>query len=99
MVIISEKALSEQVKECRKKFTHEEKIGCFEKLLKETKSGHVAYALGYEYEKAGELSKAIKYYEKAESMFNETIYKNMSRFAINNIVVDVLKTDKSGKKE
>jgi tetratricopeptide (TPR) repeat protein len=99
MVIISDKALSEKIKECRKKYTHEEKISCFEKVLKETKSGHVAYALGYEYEKAGELSNAIKYYEKAESMFNDTIYKNMSRFAINNIVVDVLKTDKSQKKD
>jgi len=59
----------------------------------------VSYELAHEHEKIGKKKEAIKYYEKAESLFKQVNYKNMARAAINNIIVEALLAEKNRKKK
>ncbi|MBN1273325.1 MAG: hypothetical protein JXB26_13740 [Candidatus Aminicenantes bacterium] len=86
------------IQKCRKHLVPDKVILCLKKLFDDSPHGLVAYAIGFEYEKSGRFKEAVGFYEKAESLFEETIYKNMARFAINNIVVDVLHADDKRKK-
>lgn len=90
--------IKKAIHKCRKELVPDKIILCLKKLFTDVPHGLVAYAIGYEYEKSGRFKEAVHFYEKAESLFNETINKNMARFAINNIIVDVIHADKKRKK-
>lgn len=93
-----EKSISDRINECRHFPTEQQVISCLEKLLAKTKDGQVSYELAHEYEKLGRKKEAVKYYEKAESLFTQTNFKNMARAAINNIVIESLISEKDKKK-
>jgi len=84
------KTISKTINECRQIKQSEKVILCLEELLKATNNGMVAYELGHEYKKASKNKEAIQYYEKAESLFTQTNYKNMARAAINNLKIEAL---------
>jgi len=48
---------------------------------------------------SGKDKEAVRYYEKAESLFKKDSYKNMARAAINNIVIETLITEEKKKKK
>jgi tetratricopeptide (TPR) repeat protein len=80
--------LNEKIKECRQLLNPAKVILCLEELLKSSNDGMVAYAMGHEYEKLGDIMSALKYYEKAEALFKEINFKNMARSAINNLQIE-----------
>ena len=82
------KRLNEKIKNCRQLLNPGKVILCLEELLKTSNDGMVAYAMGHEYEKLGDISSAVKYYEKAEALFKEINFKNMARSAINNLQIE-----------
>lgn len=90
-----QKSISDLIKECYHQASEKEVISALEELLEKTKNGMVSYELGHEHEKIGKKDEAIKYYEKAESLFEQTNYKNMARAAINNIIIEDLIAEKN----
>lgn len=94
----SQKNISDLIIDCHRQQSEKEVISALEELLKKTKSGMVSYELGHEHEKIGKRNKAIKYYEKAESLFEQTNYKNMARAAINNLIIEDLIAEKNKNK-
>ena len=94
----SQKNISDLINECYRQRSEREVISSLEELLKKTKSGMVSYELGHEHEKIGKTNEAIKYYEKAESLFGQTNYKNMARAAINNLIIEDLIAGKNKQK-
>lgn len=86
------------IKDCYRQQSEKEVISALEELLEQTKNGRVSYELGHEHEKIGKKNEAIKYYEKAELLFEQTNYKNMARAAINNLIIEDLIAEKSKKK-
>lgn len=87
---ISGKNINDKIKECRRLLNPGKVILCLEELLRATNDGMVAYSLGYEYEKIGNSKIAIKYYERAESLFTQISYKNMARSAINILQIETI---------
>ena len=94
----SQKSITALINECYRQPSEKKVISSLEELLKETKNGMVSYELGHEHEKIGKKNEAIKYYEKAESLFEQINYKNMARAAINNLIIEDLIADKNKKK-
>jgi hypothetical protein len=94
----SQKSISDLINECYHQRSEREVISSLEELLKKTKSGMVSYELGHEHEKIGKKDEAMKYYEKAESLFKQTNYKNMARAAINNLIIEDLIAKKNKQK-
>lgn len=94
----SKKSISDLINECYHQRSEKEIISALEELFEKTKSGMVSYELGHEHEKIGKRNEAIKYYEKAESLFEQTNYKNMARAAINNLIIEDLIAEKNKQK-
>lgn len=94
MPTIPRKNIEDRIKDCRQLINPGKIILCLEELLIATEEAMVAYALGSEYEKTGDIKTAIKYYEKAESLFTLDNYKNMARAAINNLQIEVILMEK-----
>jgi len=86
----SRKNLDKKIKDCRQLVSSKKVISCLEALFLSTNDGLVAYELGHEFEKIGKNQDAIEYYERAETLFKQPIYKNMARAAINNLAVETL---------
>jgi len=93
-----QKSISDLINECYRQSSEKKVIASLEELLEKTKSGMVSYELGHEHEKIGKTNEAIKYYEKAESLFEQINYKNMARAAINNLIIEDLIADKNKNK-
>ena len=86
----SRKKLDKKIKGCRQLISSKKVISCLEALFLSTNDGLVAYELGHEFEKIGKTQDAVEYYERAEILFKQPIYKNMARAAINNLAVETL---------
>ena len=89
--------VEKKIKECRQLVSSKKVIKCLEDLFLSTNSGLVAYEIGHEYEKTGKIQEAIEYYERAENLFKQPIYKNMARAAINNLAIESLLASKKRK--
>lgn len=96
---VSRRSIEGKIKDCRQIIKPKEVISCLEELLMATNDGMVAYELGHEYEKIGNKKNAIECYERAESLFELAIYKNMARAAINNLAIEAIITAKKGKRK
>ncbi len=95
---VARKNLENKIKDCRQLISSKKVISCLEALLLSTNDGLVAYELGHEFEKIGKTQDAVEYYERAESLFKQPIYKNMARAAINNLSIETLLTLRKKKK-
>ena len=84
------KNLENKIKDCRQLVSSKKVISCLEALFLSTNEGLVAYELGHEFEKIGKNQDAVEYYERAETLFKQLIYKNMARAAINNLSIETL---------
>ncbi len=94
----SRKNLDKKIKDCRQLVSSKKVISSLEELLLSSNDGLVAYELGHEFEKIGKSKDAVEYYERAESLFKQPIYKNMARAAINNLSIEVLLAAEKKKK-
>jgi DNA polymerase III sliding clamp (beta) subunit (PCNA family) len=94
---VSRKNLAKKIKDCRHLVSSKKVISCLEELFFSTNDGLVAYELGHEFEKTGKIQDAAEYYERAETLFKQPIYKNMARAAINNLSIEVLLAAKKKK--
>jgi len=92
------KNLESKIKGCRQLVSSKKVISCLEELFLNTNDGLAAYELGHEFEKIGKTSNAIQYYERAETLFKQPIYKNMARAAINNLSIETLLAVRKKKK-
>jgi tetratricopeptide (TPR) repeat protein len=90
MSFSNNKRLNEKIKECRQLLNPAKVILCLEELLNTSNDGMVAYTMGHEYEKLGDIKSAVKYYEKAEALFKDANFKNMARSAINNLQIEAI---------
>ncbi|MDH4220573.1 MAG: hypothetical protein OEW23_17585 [Candidatus Aminicenantes bacterium] len=93
------KTIADRINECRHQPTKHQSLSSLKELLDETNDGLVSYELAHMFEKIGKDKEAVRYYEKAESLFKEDSYKNMARSAINNIVIEALIAEKKKKKK
>jgi tetratricopeptide (TPR) repeat protein len=84
------KNLESKIKDCRQLISSKKVISCLEELFLSTNDGLAAYELGHEFEKIGKNQDAVEYYERAENLFKQPIYKNMARAAINNLSIETL---------
>jgi hypothetical protein len=82
--------IEKKIKDCRQLASSTKVIDCLEELFLSTNDGLVAYEIGHEYEKKGKNQDAVAYYERAEALFKQAIYKNMARAAINNLAIEAL---------
>lgn len=96
---VSQRGIEGKIKDCRRLIKPREVISCLEELLKATNDGIVAYELGHEYEKVGSKKNALEYYEQAESLFKQPIYKNMARAAINNLAIEAIISTKRARRK
>ncbi len=87
---VARKNLAKKIKDCRQLVSSKKVISCLEALLLSTNDGLVAFELGHEFEKIGKTQDAVEYYERAETLFKQPIYKNMARAAINNLAIETL---------
>lgn len=87
---VARKNLENKIKDCRQLVSSKKVISCLEALFLSTNEGLVAYELGHEFEKIGKNQDAVEYYERAETLFKQLIYKNMARAAINNLAIETL---------
>ena len=94
----SRKNLDKKIKDCRQLVSSKKVISCLEALFLSTNDGLVAYELGHEFEKIGKTQDAVEYYERAETLFKQPIYKNMARSAINNLAIETLLAEKKKKR-
>jgi len=92
------KNLDKKIKDCRQLISSKKVISCLEGLFLSTNDGLVAYEIGHEYEKMGKIQDAIEYYERAETLFKQPLYKNMARAAINNLAIESLLAAKKKRK-
>jgi tetratricopeptide (TPR) repeat protein len=92
------KNLDKKIKDCRQLISSKKVIKCLEDLFLNTNDGLVAYEIGHEYEKMGKTQDAIEYYERAETLFKQPLYKNMARAAINNLSIESLLAAKKKRK-
>jgi hypothetical protein len=99
MSTATRKTLEKKIKDCRKLVSSKKVIKCLEDLFLTTNDGLVAYEIGHEFEKTGKTSDAIEYYERAEALFKQPIYKNMARAAINNLSIESLLAGKKKKRK
>lgn len=83
-------SVEKKIKDCHQLVSSKKVIKCLEDLFLSTNEGLVAYEIGHEYEKIGKTQEAIEYYERAENLFKQPIYKNMARAAINNLEIEAL---------
>lgn len=95
---VSRTNVEKKIKGCRQLVSSNKVIKCLEDLFLSTNDGLVAYEIGHEYEKIGRTQDAIEYYERAENLFKQAIYKNMARAAINNLAIEALLTSKKQKR-
>jgi len=93
------KSLDNKIKDCRQLVSSKKVIKCLEDLFLSTNDGLVAYEIGHQFEKIGKTSDAVEYYERAESLFKQPIYKNMARAAINNLAIETLLAAKKKKRK
>ncbi len=96
---VARKSLEKKIKDCHQLVSPKKVIKCLEDLFLSTNDGLVAYELGHEFEKIGKISDAVEYYERAESLFKQPIYKNMARAAINNLSIETLLSAKKKKRK
>ena len=94
----SRKNLDKKIKNCRQLISSKKVISCLEELFLSTNDGQVAYELGHEFEKIGKTQDAVEYYERAENLFKQPIYKNMARAAVNNLAIEILLAAKKKKR-
>jgi len=94
----SRKNLDKKIKNCRQLISSKKVISCLEELFLSTNDGQVAYELGHEFEKIGKTQDAVEYYERAENLFKQPIYKNMARAAVNNLAIETLLAAKKKKR-
>jgi len=99
MSTATRKTLEKKIKDCRQLVSSKKIIKCLEDLFLTTNDGLVAYELGHEFEKIGKTSEAVEYYERAESLFKQPIYKNMARAAINSLEIETLVAAKKKKRK
>ncbi|HDZ25633.1 hypothetical protein LCGC14_0418330 [marine sediment metagenome] len=95
---VARKSLENKIKDCRQLVSSKKVISCLEALFLSTNDGLVAYELGHEFEKIGKTKDALEYYERAETLFKQPIYKNMARAAINNLSIETLLAVRKKKK-
>ncbi len=95
---VSRTDVEKKIKDCRQLISSKKVISCLEALFLSTNNGLVAYEIGHEYEKIGKTQDAIEYYERAETLFKQPIYKNMARAAINNLAIEALLAAKKKKR-
>jgi tetratricopeptide (TPR) repeat protein len=93
------KNLEKKIKDCHQLVSSKKVIKCLEDLFLRTNDGLIAYELGREFEKTGKTSDAVEYYERAETLFKQPIYKNMARAAINNLAIEALVASKKKKRK
>ena len=98
MIKKGHKTITDRINECRHQPTSQQSLSSLKDLLDETKDGLVSYELAHEFEKLGKDKEAVRYYEKAESLFKKDSYKNMARAAINTLVIENLVAEKKKKK-
>ena len=99
MIKKNQKTIADRINECHHRATKQQFLSSLKELLDETNDGLVSYELAHEFEKLGKNKEAVRYYEKAESLFKKDSYKNMARAAINNIVIEALIAEKKKKKK
>ncbi len=87
---VARKSLENKIKDCRQLVSSRKVISSLEELFLSTNDGLVAYELGHEFEKIGKTKDAVEYYERAETLFKQPIYKNMARAAMNNLSIETL---------
>ncbi len=87
---VARKSLENKIKDCRQLVSSRKVISSLEALFLSTNDGLVAYELGHEFEKIGKTQDAAEYYERAETLFKQPLYKNMARAAINNLSIETL---------
>ncbi len=87
---VARKSLENKIKDCRQLVSSRKVISNLEELFISTNDGLVAYELGHEFEKVGKTKDAVEYYERAEALFKQPIYKNMARAAMNNLSIETL---------
>lgn len=73
------KVIKQKIKDCRQLPTSKQVISCLRQLFKSKEDGMVAFYLGREYEKIGDINKAIKYYSIAESLFILPSFKDAAK--------------------
>jgi len=95
---VSRTNVEKKIKDCRQLVSSKKVILCLEDLFLSTNEGLVAYELGHEFEKIGKTQDAVEYYERAETLFKQPIYKNMARAAINNLAIEALLAAKKKKR-
>ena len=95
---VSRTNVEKKIKDCRQLVSSKKVILCLEDLFLSTNEGLVAYELGHEFEKIGKTQDAVEYYERAETLFKQPIYKNMARAAINNLAIEALLAVKKKKR-
>ncbi len=96
---VARKNIEKKIKDCRQLVSKKKVIKCLEDLFLSTNNGLVAYELGHEFEKIGKTSDAAEYYERAESLFKQPLYKNMARAAINSLEIETLVATKKKKRK
>jgi hypothetical protein len=86
MSTATRKTLEKKIKDCRQLGSSKKVIKCLEDLFLTTNDGLVA-------------SDAVEYYERAEALFKQPIYKNMARAAINNLAIESLLAGKKKRRK
>jgi len=74
--------INERITLCRRNRTQDAVITCLKTLFEETGDGMVAFALGEESEKIGEIESAESYYQEAENLFPLPAFKRKATLAI-----------------
>ena len=92
------RTIIERIKACRRLRDTEEIIPCLERLFEIERDGMVAFAIGEESEKSGDLEKALRYFEIAATLFPLEKYRNNARVSIDRIK-KVSRHSAQGKKE
>ncbi len=87
---VARKNLEKKIKDCRQLISSKKVISCLDALFLSTNDGLVSYEIGHEYEMIGKTQDACEYYERAETLFKQPIYKNMARAAMNNLSIETL---------
>jgi tetratricopeptide (TPR) repeat protein len=95
---LSWQTINEQIKKCRKLPLSAERLSCLKKLFDESHDGMVAFALGEELEKQGELREALRYYKEARRLFPLEQYKLKAETAIAQIETKIGKRKEAKEK-
>ncbi len=88
MVKSPNKNIENKIRDCQHLILPEKVISCLKELFEETNDAMVAFELGREYEKTGNLVKAFQLFDLAEDLFEDQNFKNMAQASLNNLVIE-----------